>query len=185
MTEFPDHSFDLVLNMDGAISFCGSEAIAAVRETCRVAKRTVILTVSHRVQMVASWVRSSLAKTGRLGPAVDAMLNRGEWHQKQFADNKILTEGLTQNYLGALKAFVPGELKSLLERCGMKVLRCGGLASLAAFCDPLAVERALSNTEVFKSFLSICEQVDKELMPDRPGTRQRAGLIAVAQRSSG
>ena len=180
--EFSDRSFDLVLNMDGAISFCGSKAIAAIQETCRLAKRKTILTVSHQAQMVASWVSSSLTKTGQLAPAVDAMLNRGEWHQEQFANNKILTEGLTQNYLGALKAFTPGELKSVLESCEMKVLRCGGLGSLAALCAAEAIERAMNDSAVFESLVSICEQFDKEVLPGGPGTRQRAGLIAVAQR---
>jgi SAM-dependent methyltransferase len=182
LQEFSDHNFDLVLNMDGAISFCGSKAIAAIQETCRVAKRKIILTVSHQAQMVASWVSSSLAKTGQLAPAIEAMLDRGEWHQEQFAENKVLAEGLTQNYLGALKAFSPGELKSVLESCGMEVLRCGGVGSLAALCDPLAIERATRNAAVFESFLSVCEQFDREVLPGGPGTRQRAGLIAVAKR---
>lgn len=181
LKRFSDRSFDLVLNTDGAISFCGSEAITAIRETCRVARKTIILTVSHQAQMVASWASSSLLKSGKLAPAVAAMLNRGEWHQEQFADNKLLTEGLTQNYLGALKAFAPGELKSVLEGCGMEVLRCGGLGSLAALCDPLAIERAAKDAEAFQSFVSACEQFDKDVLPGGPGTRQRAGLIAVAQ----
>ncbi|HKF52575.1 MAG TPA: class I SAM-dependent methyltransferase [Candidatus Acidoferrales bacterium] len=182
LRRFADRSFDLVLNMDGAISFCGSEARGAIRETCRVARQTVILTVSHRAQMIASWTSSSLFKTGKLVPAVEAMLSRGEWHQDQFPDNEALTEGLTQNYLGSLKAFTPGELQSALENCGMKVLRCSGLGSLAALCTPEAIQRAVNDEVVFKEFLSRCEQFDRDILPDGPGTRQRAGLIAVARR---
>lgn len=182
LSGFADHSVDLVLNMDGAISFAGSKADQAIRETCRVARRKVIVTVSHRAQMTAGWASASLLRTGRLGPAVEAMLNRGEWHQEQFSENKVLAEGLAQNYLGAMKAFLPDELKRILEGEGMQVLRCGGLGTLARLCDQEALLRARRDGEVFESFLSMCEQVDKEILPDGPGTSQRAGLIAVAQR---
>lgn len=182
LTEFADRSFDLVLNMDGAISFAGSKAREAIRETCRVAKKKVIVTVSHRAQMTATWASTSLLKTGQLGPAVEAMMNGGEWHQEQFAENKVLAEGLTQNYLVALRAFLPGELKRILKGEGMQVVRCGGLGTLARLCDPEALSRARSDGIVSQSFLSMCEQFDKEILPDGPGTSQRAGLIAVAQR---
>jgi ubiquinone/menaquinone biosynthesis C-methylase UbiE len=177
---FPDRHFDLVLNLDGAISFAGSQAFAAIRETCRVARNTVILTVAHQAQMAASWVSSSLIKTGQLSPAVDAMMSRGEWHQKQFPSNTVLAEGVTQNYLGSLKAFLPGELRGILERGGMQVLRCGGLGSLAGLCDPEALGRIADEGAARESFLTMCERFDREILPDGPGTRQRAGLMAVA-----
>jgi ubiquinone/menaquinone biosynthesis C-methylase UbiE len=65
LSQFPDRSFDLVLNMDGAISFCGSRAGEAIKESCRVCRRKLIVTVSHRAQMVAVWVASSLQVAGR------------------------------------------------------------------------------------------------------------------------
>ncbi|HXS96882.1 MAG TPA: class I SAM-dependent methyltransferase [Candidatus Limnocylindrales bacterium] len=39
LIQFCDRSFDLVLNMDGAISFSGTEATMAIQETCRVAQK--------------------------------------------------------------------------------------------------------------------------------------------------
>lgn len=181
LSRFSSHSFDLVLNLDGAISFSGSKALKAIQETCRVAEAKVILTVSHRAQMTASWVGWSLTRTGQLGPAVEAMINRGEWHQEQFSDNKILAEGLTQNYLGSLKAFLPNELRNVLESERMRILRCGGLGSLAGLCDHETLLRVMNDGFVSESFLSLCEQYDREILPEGPGTRQRAGLIAVAQ----
>jgi ubiquinone/menaquinone biosynthesis C-methylase UbiE len=181
LSRFSNHSFDFVLNLDGAISFSGSKALRAIQETCRVAKRKVVLTVSHQARMTAAWVGSSLIRTGHLGPAVDAMIKRGEWHQEQFPENKVLAEGVTQNYLGSLKAFLPNELRKILEGAGMRVLRCGGLGSLAGLCDQEALQRVASDGVLLESFLSLCEQFDIESLPEGPGTRQRAGLIAVAQ----
>ena len=180
---FPDRSFDLVLNMDGAISFCGVHAEQAILESCRVTGRTLILTVSHRAYMVAIWAASSLAVVGRLAPAVYAMLDRGAWHQDMYPENPELSKGCTQDYMGALRAFLPGELKEILERAGMRVLRCGGLGSLASLCGQEAIDRVLEDESLFDAFVALCERFDGEILPCGPGTRQRAGLIAVAERA--
>jgi len=182
LTQFSDRSFDLVLNMDGAISFSGSKAIVAIEETCRVAAGKAILTVSHRAQMAASWVGWGLARTGRITPAARAMIDRGEWHQEQFPDNGVMTMGLTQNYMGSLKAFLPGELAELLRATGMRVLRCGGLGSLAGLCDRELITSISKDGALLEPFLDVCEQFDSEILPSGPGTRLRAGLIAVARR---
>jgi len=182
LTQFCDRSFDLVLNMDGAISFSGAEATMAIQETCRVAAKKVILTVSHRAQMIASWVAASLAKTGRINSAARAMIDHREWHQEQFPDNAVMTTGLTQDYLGALKAFLPEELGELLRGAGMQVLRCGGLGSLAGLCDREFITGISKNGALLEPFLDVCERFDSEILPSGPGTRLRAGLIAVAQR---
>ena len=104
-------------------------------------------------------------------------------HQDQFPDNRVLAQGLTQNYFGAFKAFLPAELTKILEDAGMHVLRCGGLGSLAGLCTPEALPAILNDTSVLETFLTICEEFDKEILPDGPGTRLRAGLIAVARRA--
>ncbi len=179
---FPDHSFDLVLNMDGAISFCGSLAEQVLRETCRVTRKKLILTVSHRAWMIPIWVSASVKVAGRILPAVEAMFERGEWHQQQFPENPLLSKGVTQDYFPGFRAFLPGELRAILEEAGMRVLRCGGLGTLANFCGPEAVEQAHQhqNEALFQDFLDLCERFDREVLPDGPGTKQRAGLIAVA-----
>lgn len=178
---FPDHSFDLVLNMDGAISFCGSQALQAIKESCRVCRRKLIITVSHRAQMAAVLVSSSIRVLGHIGSAAEYMLEKGEWHQDQFTENAILSAGMTQNYMGSLRAFLPGELRQFLEEHGMKILRCGGLGSLANFCGGDPIEAVMKNEQQFQKFLDYCEYYDLEVLPDGPGTRQRAGLIAVAE----
>jgi len=177
---FPDRSFDLVLNMDGAVSFCGSLAEQALLEVCRVTRKTLILTVSHRAWMIPIWVSASVKVAGLLLPAVGAMFDRGEWHQEQFPDNPLLSKGVTQDYFPGFRAFLPGELRALLEGAGMQVLRCGGLGTLANLCGSEAVEQVCLNEAPFQEFLDLCERFDGEVLPNGPGTRQRAGLIAVA-----
>jgi SAM-dependent methyltransferase len=181
LSRFSDRSFDLVLNMDGAVSFCGSEAEEAIRESCRVAKGRLIITVSHRAWMVPVWVASSLEMAGRFLPAVYAMLDDGDWHQDRFPENALLTKGLTRDYFGTFKAFLTNELRRILEHAGMRIVRIGGLGSLANLCGKETIDRVLSNESLFQEFLGLCERFDGEILPEGVGTRQRAGLIAVAE----
>ncbi len=178
---FCDCYFDLVLNMDGAISFCGSEAERAISECCRVARKTLIISVSHKAWMAPLWVKTSIAVSDRILPAVYTMVNEGTWDQGQFPENAMLSKGCTQDYFGSFRAFLPGELKEIVERAGMRVVRAGGLGSLANLCGT-EVEKVLRDDALFQEFLELCEKFDREILPEGPGTRQRAGLIAVAER---
>jgi hypothetical protein len=63
----------------------------------------------------------------------------------------------------------------------MRVLRCGGLGSLALLCGGETIERVRGDKRLFEQFVELCERFDLEIMSEGPGTRQRAGLIAVAQ----
>ena len=67
----------------------------------------------------------------------------------------------------------------------MRVLRVGGLGSLANLCGKETVERVLKNEDLFQEFLDLCEYFDREILPHGPGTRQRSGMIAVAERAEG
>ncbi len=57
-----------------------------------------------------------------------------------------------------------------------------GLGSLAGLVGSAAVATAKADAALFESFLDLCERFDREIMPDGPGTRQRAGVIVAAER---
>ena len=63
----------------------------------------------------------------------------------------------------------------------MRVLRPGALGSLAYLCGGETVKRVLEHESLFQEFLDLCEHFDREVLPDGPGTRERAGLITVAE----
>lgn len=182
LSQFADRSFDLVLNLDGAISFSGSEAERALSESCRVTRKKLIVTVSHRAWMIACLTIVSLMTGKRFFPAVYEMVKTGQWHQEQYSDNPLLSKGITQNYLGALKAFLPNELRKMIAQSGMRILRLGGLGSLANLCGGEALKPVLEDKGLFQEFLDLCEDFDKRILPEGPGTKERAGLIAVAER---
>lgn len=181
LSQFGNRSFDLALNMDGAISFSGPEAEKAIIESCRVTRKKLILTVSNKGWMVPVWLCSSISAGGNFMKALSSMMERGEWQQDEHPDNPLLSKGLTQDYLGTFKAFLPGEISRVLEKNSMKVLRCTGLGSLAGLCDKEVIEEVQKNENLLEEFLNLCERFDLEIMPGGPGTRQRAGLIAVGE----
>ena len=182
LSQYADNTFDLVLNMDGEISFCGEAAEQAIQEACRVTKSKLIIAVSHRGRMIPSWVDTTIQALDRFSKATDEMVYQGRWHQEQYSENALLSKGATDDYLGAINAFVPKQLKQILERIGMQVLRCGGLGSLASQCRPETIRRIIEKKELLEKFLEICEYYDRVVLEEGPGTRQRAGLIAVAEK---
>ncbi|MEN6357572.1 MAG: methyltransferase domain-containing protein [Armatimonadota bacterium] len=181
---YADRSFDLVINMDGAISFCGSDANRALAEACRVTGKVLIISVSNRAAMIPGWIRTSINSFSRFIPAVKEMLENGLWHQDQFPENAILSKGCTMGYLGTMKAFLPDELRTVLESQHMEITRLGGIGSLACLCGDEAVKRITSDHNLLSEFADMCEYYDKYIMPEGPGTWQRAGLIAVATPSA-
>ena len=181
LSRYPGRSFDLVLNTDGAVSFCGAQAERALAESCRVARRRLIATVSNRADLVPSWIKTSVEVFGRLLPTDRAMLERGEWDQDAFPENAHLAKGSTLDYVAPIKAFTPPEVRELLGRFGMRPLRVGGLGSLANLCGVEFVQRVLTDESLVEPFLDACETYDRDVLPDGPGTLLRAGLIAIAE----
>ncbi|MHA2136482.1 MAG: class I SAM-dependent methyltransferase [Candidatus Hodarchaeales archaeon] len=178
---FQNQSFDLVLNMDGAISFCGSKAKDSISESCRVTKKRLIITVSNRAKLIAATINACIQATGEITPAVYEMMTTGNWNQNQFENNDLLSKNSSQGYFGVLKAFTPDELYDILEKFGMSIIHCGTVGTLAHLCEPDVINTILQKKELLKKFLDICTQFDHEIMPYGVGTRERAGLIAVAK----
>lgn len=176
---FRDKEFDLVLNMDGAVSFCGLEAPKSIKESCRICRKVLLITAANKGAIVPIWVNETLPKFKKIVPALKTMLKDGFWHYDQHAHNKKTTPG----YFGTLQCFLPGELSALIRSNGLEVAACHGLGSLANLCGKDTVDFVKQNKRVMEKFLDLCEEFDRNVMPGGPGTRQRAGLIAVAKRS--
>jgi len=179
---FKNASFDLVMNIGGAISFCGSEAERAIEESCRIARKKIIVSVLNRGNLAGLALQASLQLANKILPMVYAMFDKGEWHQEQFPENPMFSKGATQEYMGAMKAFLPNELECILQNAGMRPVLVHGLGSLARWFDQETLERMRSNAALYEEFLDLCERFDSEIMPGGTGTRERMGLIAVAER---
>ncbi len=182
LRNFGDRQFDLVLNMDGAVSFAGKNANRSVDESCRVAGKRLIITASHRPNLVAGWADMSLATTGSLLPAVTSMFERGWWDQDEFESNSLLTRGFTTDWLPPLQAFMRKELADRVAADGLTVLRAGAVGSLANILPPERLVGLQDKPSLWQEFIQLCDRFDRELMPDGPGSWQRAGLMVVGAR---
>lgn len=175
---FRDKTFDLVLNMDGAVSFCGKDAAKSIKETCRICRKKLIITASNKAWLIPVWVATTFPKFKRIVPAVKSMIKDGFWHYDQHSHNKKTVPG----YFGTLKAFLPSELSVLIKGNGLNVKSCRAIGSLANLAGKDTVDFVKQNRRSMETFLDLCEDFDQNIMPCGPGTKQRAGLIAIAER---
>lgn len=180
---FESDTFDLVLCFDGAVSFSGRNAEKVISEICRVGKK-VMLSVSSKSCMTATWLNYSLTKLNRIHPSVKAMMTTGYFSKSDYEDADQLTS------ISELKAYDVAELSESLRNNGMNVVECRSIGSLThlylmhLYRQYPAEEvhdriNAISND---KDFLEICDYYDKNVMPEGMGSFRRAGIFAVAEK---
>lgn len=80
---FKAEAFDLVLNMDGAVSFCGIDAEKSIEETCRICRKKLIITTSNKAWLIPVWLATTFPKFKKVVPAVKSMIENGFWHYDQ------------------------------------------------------------------------------------------------------
>ncbi len=185
LSMFADRHFDLVLNLDGAISFSGIDADIVISESCRVSKNKLLVSVSNKGCMVATWLNFSINQHKSITPAVYEMMKNGYWNLDQFDTNKAIAE----NYfpIESFKAYTPQELKRTLEENKMKVQFSRSIGSLSHLYllhlyRQKPNEAKSSNIDNSEQFIDLCEKFDIEIMPNGPGSFRRAGVIALAEK---
>ena len=180
---FEDNEFDLVLCFDGAISFSGNKAGKVIEEICRVGKK-VMLSVSNKSCMTATWLNYSLTKLNRIHPSVNDMMKTGYFNKDNYDDAEELTS------ISELKAYDTDELKDALVENGMNVLECHSIGSLThlylmhLYRQNTAedVHKKINEISTDKDFLEICDYYDKHVMPNGMGSFRRAGIFAIAEK---
>jgi ubiquinone/menaquinone biosynthesis C-methylase UbiE len=181
LSMFKDDSFDIVINMDGAVSFCGADAEKAIKESIRVARKKVIMTVSNKANIIVSILKSGIRLSDeQFVPAIYEMFNNGFWHTFQYEENKEIVKGCTKNYLGPVKAFMPEEIREIFENSNMKIERLTYIGSLSNHCGKEFIDELLAKPKLFDEYVDLCDRFDKEICPNSIGSSQRAGIIIVA-----
>lgn len=180
---FNTNEFDLVLCFDGAISFSGHKANNVISEICRVGKK-VLLSVSSKSCMAATWLNYSLSKLNRIHPSVKDMMETGYFNKANYNDANELTS------IAELKAYSIEELRNILQRNGMRVLECHSIGSLTHLYlihlyrqnNADEVHKKINAISTDKDFLDLCDYYDKNVMPEGMGSFRRAGIFAVAEK---
>lgn len=181
---FNDNEFDLVLCFDGAISFSGHKANNVISEICRVGKK-VLLSVSSKSCMAATWLNYSLSKLNRIHPSVKDMMETGYFNKDNYDDANELTS------ISELKAFSVDELRNILIEKGMNVLECRSIGSLTHLYlmhlyrqnSADDVHKKINSISCDKEFLEICDYYDRHVMPEGMGSFRRAGIFAAAEKT--
>lgn len=182
---FRENEFDLVLCFDGAISFSGHKASNVISEICRVGKK-VLLSVSSKSCMTATWLNYSFTKLNRIHPSVKDMMETGYFSKENYDDADELTS------IAELKAYDTEELSGILSENGMTVLECRSIGSLTHLYlmhlyrqnSADDVHRKINAISASKDFLDICDYYDKHVMPNGMGSFRRAGIFAAAEKKN-
>ena len=183
MHMFADNEFDLVLCFDGAISFSGRNANRVIGEICRAGKK-VMLSVSNKACMTATWLNYSMEKLGRIHPSVQAMMETGCFCKADYTDADALTS------IAELKAYGREELMAVLQENHMRVIECRSIGSLTHLylmhlCRRYSEEEVrarINSLSEDEAFIALCDRFDREILPDGVGSFRRAGLFAVAEK---
>ena len=180
---FSDNEFDLVLCFDGAISFSGRKAGNVISEICRVGKK-VMLSVSSKSCMTATWLNYCLSTSNRIHPSVKDMMETGYFSKTDYDDADELTS------ISEFKAYDVDELRGVLEANGMNVLECRSIGSLTHLYllhlylqnTPDEARKKIKELSTNEEFLEICDYYDKYVMPNGMGSFRRAGIFAIAEK---
>lgn len=180
---FSNNEFDLVLCFDGAISFSGSKSGNVISEICRVGKK-VILSVSSKSCMTATWLNYSLSTFNCIHPSVKEMMETGYFNKANYEDANRMTS------ISEFKAYDVDELRDVLEKNGMNVLECRSIGSLTHLYllhlylqnTPDEVHKKINELSTNKEFIEICDYYDKYVMPNGMGSFRRAGIFAIAEK---
>ena len=180
---FEANEFDLVLCFDGAVSFSGRNANKVISEICRVGRK-VMLSVSSKSCMTATWLNYSLTKLNRIHSSVKAMMTTGYFSKSDYEDADELTS------ISELNAYDVAELRELLQDNGMHVMECRSIGSLTHLYL-IHLYRQYPAEEVHdwinaisgdQEFLEICDYYDRNVMPEGMGSFRRAGILAIAEK---
>ena len=180
---FKEDEFDLVLCFDGAISFSGKNSNKVIKESCRVGKK-LMLTVSSKSCMVATWLNYSLSKFGRIHPSVKDMMVTGYFNKANYDDVSELTS------IDEIKAYDIKELYDILISYNMRVIECRSLESLTHLYllhlyrqySTKEVNEKINEISLDSEFVELCDYYDKEVMNSGMGSFRRAGIIAIAEK---
>ena len=183
LSRFKGSEFDLVISFDGAVSFSGKDADKVVSECCRVGKM-VILSVSNKACMTATWLNYSIENLNEIHPAVKEMMMNGYWNKSNYEDGEKLTS------INELQSYSVKELEKLLLKENMIIKDVRSIGSLSQLYlihlyrqySNEEVRKKINNLSYEKEFIELCDKFDKDILNKGIGSFRRAGIIAIAEK---
>lgn len=185
LSAYLDKSFDLVMSFDAPISYTYPNQERVISELVRIAKKKIMISVSSRLgylpylanpiqknqfildkECADSWVQWCIA-------------NREKAIDNFYLDRGKVEEVLRRGLLGGKKeiaeyekggtpwcityTFMPDELASLLEKCGVKNIELAGPGAYARTIPNEILVKIMNDEKAKADFLEICHTYDSNL----------------------
>jgi len=173
---FPDNSFDLVLCLDGPLSFCHANYKMVLNELVRVTKSEIILCVINRTGAIfEDGGNTDLTHFGALKTIWDV------WRTGTLKVDEELKK-LEPNIAPSWHSFTPSELSELLIAAGCHVLRISAPGTFSRFTNIELLKKLYDNPEAYKDYLNFEEEIDS--MPNLLGVGciNAGGLMVRAKK---
>lgn len=183
LSAYPDRSFDLVLSFDAPVSYTYPNQEKVIAELARICRKRLMLSVSSRLgslpylanplnknQFILNencedpWVRWCLDHAEE---AVDGFTFRKEAARQLLAEGLMGgAEEIAEYERGGVPwcityAFLPDELRDLLERNGFGNIRMAGPGAFARTVPHAVLQKLMKNPGQRKDFLDFCYEYDQ------------------------
>ena len=183
LTEFYDRSFDLVVSFDSPISYTYPNQETVIKNLVRLAKKTIMISVTSRLGSLPylanpiqknqfildencddSWVQWCLSNKIK-------EINNFRFNKDHC--NEMLNKGMIGNGEKEIRAyengetpwpitysFMPDELQSILERCGVNNIKLAGPGAYARTIPNELLVKIMNDSKQRVEFLDFCHDYD-------------------------
>lgn len=171
---FRNKMFDIVLYLDFPLSYCPNSYEIALSELLRVEKSRVVLCVVNRLGVISEGgVDFDLLHFGKLKTVLDV-----------YSTGVLLASKLKKYRLTLLPdwhAFMPDEIKGLIEKRGWMVETISAPGSLARFVSPPLLKKLFRNQKDYQHYLKFEERYDTDPTILGVGATRAGDLLVVAK----
>lgn len=182
LSAFPDGAFDLVLCLDAPVSFVGDEYTSALRETTRVTRSRVMISVLNRTGLLPVWLADEVRRSQSLSNT-QSLYETGAWIPQKVAGTE--GEWSEGDWFPTSHFFLPDELSGLLEQVGFAVTDLAAPGSLARLMPLEVLSTIMVDPDLEQQFLELTERYSREPSVLGVGGSQAAGLLVTAERQPG
>ena len=183
LSAYADRSFDLVTSFDAPISYTYPDQERTIRELVRIARKRIMISVSSRLGALPY-----LANPIQKNQFILDRNSKDEWVQWCLRSRDRLIDGFSfrkENLTAAMETgllsdpeearqaydrgevpwsityhFLPEELKSILESCGVRDIAMAGPGAFARTIPNEILVRIMKDPAQRKDFLEFCHEYD-------------------------
>jgi len=186
LSAYKEKSFDLVMSFDSPISYTYPNQEFVIKELVRICKKTIIISVTSRLgslPYLANPIQKNqfILDSNSNDNFVQWCLSNKEYMINNFKYNKsicdeLLERGIVGNGEQEIEAynkgetpwvityaFMPDELKNILQECGIKNIELAGPGSYARTIPNELLVKIMNDTKEKEDFLGFCYKYDSNI----------------------